>query len=34
MADERSKGRSVMQTWLRELADEEGRPTEIDLDVA
>ena len=34
MADERSKGRAVMRTWLIELADEEGRPTEIDLDVA
>ncbi len=34
MADERSKGRAVMRTWLTELADEEGRPTEIDLDVA
>lgn len=34
MADERSKGRAVMRTWLRELADEDGRPTEIDLDVA
>ena len=34
MADERSKGRSVMRKWLEELADEEGRPTEIDLDVA
>jgi DNA-binding transcriptional regulator YiaG len=34
MADERSKGRAVMRTWLTELADEEGRPTEIDVDVA
>jgi DNA-binding transcriptional regulator YiaG len=34
MADERSKGRAVMRSWLTELADEEGRPTEIDLDVA
>ena len=34
MADERSKGRSVMRTWLTELADEEGRPTEIDVDAA
>jgi len=34
MADERSKGRAVMRTWLTELADEDGRPTEIDLDVA
>ena len=34
MADERSKGRAVMRKWLTELADEEGRPTEIDLDVA
>ena len=34
MADERSKGRAVMRGWLTELADEEGRPTEIDLDVA
>ena len=34
MADERSKGRAVMRTWLTELADEEARPTEIDLDVA
>ena len=34
MADERSKGRAVMRNWLIELADEEGRPTEIDLDVA
>jgi DNA-binding transcriptional regulator YiaG len=34
MADERSKGRAVMRTWLRELADEEGRPTDIDVDVA
>jgi DNA-binding XRE family transcriptional regulator len=34
MADERSKGRAVMRSWLTELADEEGRPTEIDVDVA
>ena len=34
IADERSKGRAVMRSWLRELADEEGRPTEIDVDVA
>jgi DNA-binding transcriptional regulator YiaG len=34
MADEGSKGRAVMRTWLTELADEEGRPTEIDVDVA
>ena len=34
MAEERSKGRAVMRTWLTELADEDGRPTEIDLDVA
>jgi len=34
MADERSKGRAVMRAWLTELADEEGRPTEIDVDVA
>jgi len=34
MADERSKGRAVMRKWLQELADEEERPTEIDLDVA
>ena len=34
MAEERSKGRAVMRTWLTELADEEGRPTELDLDVA
>jgi DNA-binding transcriptional regulator YiaG len=34
MADERSKGRAVMRRWLTELADEEGRPTEIDVDVA
>ena len=34
MADERSKGRAGMRTWLIELADEEGRPTDIDLDVA
>ena len=34
MADERSKGRAVMRTWLVELADEGGRPTEIDVDVA
>jgi DNA-binding transcriptional regulator YiaG len=34
MAEERSKGRAVMRKWLVELADEEGRPTEIDLDVA
>jgi DNA-binding transcriptional regulator YiaG len=34
MADERSKGRAVMRTWLTQLADEEGRPTEIDVDVA
>jgi len=34
MADERSKGRAVMRKWLTELADEEGRPTEIDLGVA
>ena len=34
MAEERSKGRSVMQSWLVELADEEKRPTEIDVDVA
>jgi DNA-binding transcriptional regulator YiaG len=34
MADERSKGRVVMRTWLTQLADEEGRPTEIDVDVA
>ena len=34
MADERSKGRAVMRTWLIELADEEGRPTEIDVDAA
>lgn len=31
MADERSKGRATMRKWLTELADEEGRPTEIDL---
>jgi DNA-binding transcriptional regulator YiaG len=34
MADERSKGRAVMRSWLRELGDEEGRPTDIDVDVA
>ncbi|MGB5364928.1 MAG: hypothetical protein WBN15_16890 [Polyangiales bacterium] len=34
MADERSKGRAVMRTWLIELADEKGRPTEIDVDAA
>jgi DNA-binding transcriptional regulator YiaG len=34
MADERSKGRAVMRTWLTELADEDGRPTDIDVDVA
>jgi DNA-binding XRE family transcriptional regulator len=34
MADERSKGRAVMRSWLVELADEGGRPTEIDVDVA
>ena len=34
MADERSKGRAVMRSWLIELGDEEGRPTEIDVDVA
>ncbi len=34
MAEERSKGRAVMRSWLLELADEEGRPTEIDVDVA
>jgi DNA-binding transcriptional regulator YiaG len=34
MADERSKGRGVMRKWLQELGDEEGRPTEIDLDLA
>jgi DNA-binding transcriptional regulator YiaG len=34
MAEERSRGRSVMQSWLVELADEEKRPTEIDVDVA
>ncbi|MDH3728213.1 MAG: hypothetical protein OER77_11835 [Myxococcales bacterium] len=33
MADERSKGRAVMRTWLAELADERGRPTDIDVDV-
>ena len=32
MADERSEGRAVMRKWLTELADEGGRPTEIDLD--
>jgi len=34
MADERSKGRAVMLTWLMQLADEKGRPTDIDVDVA
>ncbi|MFA9472580.1 MAG: hypothetical protein ACERNK_18595 [Deltaproteobacteria bacterium] len=34
MADERSKGRAVMRGWLRELGDENGRPTDIDVDVA
>jgi DNA-binding transcriptional regulator YiaG len=34
MADERSKGRAVMRGWLRELGDESGRPTDIDVDVA
>jgi len=34
MAEERSKGRAVMRSWLVELADEEERPTEIDVDVA
>jgi hypothetical protein len=34
MADECSKGRAVMRTWLTQLADEKGRPTDIDVDVA
>ena len=34
MADERAKGRAVMRTWLTELADEKGRPTDIDVDAA
>lgn len=34
MADERSKGRAVMRMWLTQLADERGRPTDIDVDVA
>jgi DNA-binding transcriptional regulator YiaG len=33
MADERSSGRTVMRTWLTELGDESGRPTDIDVDV-
>jgi DNA-binding transcriptional regulator YiaG len=34
MADERSKGRAMMRTWLMQLGDESGRPTDIDVDVA
>jgi hypothetical protein len=31
---ESAVGRAVMRTWLTQLADEEGRPTDIDVDVA
>jgi len=34
MVDERSKGRAVMRMWLMQLGDAEGRPTDIDVDVA
>ncbi len=32
MAEESSRGRTSTHTWLRQLADDAGRPTEIDVD--
>ncbi len=32
IAEESSRGRTSTHTWLRQLADDTGRPTEIDVD--